>query len=97
MRQKKPLISLILCLMLGFLMLIVFGENGLVELMRMRSSQQELLKANHRLIQENLSMYRTVERMQKDVSFIENVARQELGMIRSDELIFKFKTEVKAK
>jgi cell division protein FtsB len=38
-------------------------------------------------------MYRSVDRLQNDPAFVENIARQELGMIRSDELIFKFKNK----
>ncbi len=51
--------------------------------------------ANERLTQENLMMYRTVGRLHNDPAFIESVARHELGMIRPDELIFKFKSESK--
>jgi len=40
-------------------------------------------------------MYRTIDRLQNDPAFLENVARQELGMIRSDELIFKFKSNTR--
>jgi cell division protein FtsB len=39
-------------------------------------------------------MYRSVDRLQNDPYYIENIARRELGMVRSDELIFKFKTKV---
>jgi cell division protein FtsB len=81
--------------MCGLLALIVFGDNGLVELSHLRSSQGDLIKANEQLTQENMRLYRTIDRLQNDLSYIENVARQELGMIRPDELIFKFKTETK--
>lgn len=75
------------------LVLTVFGDNGLVELKRLRARHADLVVANERLKQENLQMYRAIERLQNDPAFIENVARRELGMIRSDELIFKFATE----
>lgn len=81
--------------MCGLLVLIAIGDNGLVELSRLRSTQGDLIKANERLTQENMRLYRTIDRLQNDLSYVENVARQELGMIRSDELIFKFKAEAK--
>ncbi len=72
------------------LTIVVFGDNGLIELQRLRSRHAELVKVNERLRHENLNMYRSVERLQNDPIYIEHVARQELGMIRPDEIIFKF-------
>lgn len=81
--------------MLYLLLVIVFGDNGLVELSRMRMTQKRLTQENEQLTQDNLAMYRTVDRLQNDPAYIESVARRELGMVRSDELIFKFSLEEK--
>jgi cell division protein FtsB len=75
------------------LMVVVFGDNGLIELHRLRSRHADLVSVNERLRQENLIMYRSVERLQNDPVYIEHVARQEFGMIRPDEIIFKFDGE----
>lgn len=72
------------------LLVIVFGDNGLLELQRLRVAHQQLVQQNERLGQENLRMYRAIERLQNDAAYIEYVARQELGVIRADETIFKF-------
>lgn len=78
--------------MFNFLLVVLFGDNGLLELRKLDRTHQQLRKSNARLTQENLQMYRSVDRLQNDPAYVENIARQELGMIRSDELIFKFKT-----
>ena len=95
MPSRKTILTTVLVCMCGLLVLIVFGDNGLVELSRLRSNRQALIEVNKRLTQENMQLYRTIDRLQNDLSYIENVARQELGMSRPDELIFKFKTEAK--
>ena len=77
--------------MFSLLLLIALGDNGLVELNRLRHTQQDIVEANARLTQENVQLYRAIDRLQSDSAYVENIARQELGMVRPDEMIFKFK------
>lgn len=94
-RRHKIIWSVVLAGMLGLLTLGIFGDNGFVELKRLEATQKDLLKQNALLTQINSRMYATIDRLQNDPVCIENIARQELGMIRSDELIFKFKSKPK--
>lgn len=89
---RRQTILLILCgvAMFHLLLVIIFGDNGLVDYNRMRATSTDLQHTNQRLARENAKLYRTVQRLQNDPQFIEGTARHELGMIRSDELIFKF-------
>ena len=93
-QRQKIMLAVILVAMFNFLLVVLFGDNGLLELRRLQQSHQALLDDNARITRENLQMYRSVDRLQNDPTFIESIARRELGMIRSDEIIFKFKTEV---
>lgn len=77
--------------MFTLLVVIILGDNGLVELNRLRHTHQDLLETNARLTQENVQLYRAIDRLQNDPVFVETIARRELGMIRPDEVIFKFK------
>ena len=56
-----------------------------------------LLKKNHELIQKNLSLYREIERLKNDPEYVENVARNELGVIGKDEVVIKVKKGRKGK
>ena len=76
-----------------FLLVVVFGTNGLLELKHRRATQAELLQANDALTQANVRLSRTIERLRHDPEFVEALARRELGMIRSDELIFQFQSK----
>ncbi len=93
-QRQKVMLAGTLIAMFIFLLVTLFGDNGLLDLRRLQHTHQTLLKDNARVTKENLQMYRSVDRLQNDPQYIENLARQELGMIRSDELVFKFKTKV---
>ena len=80
----------------ALLLLIALGDNGLVEMIRLRAAHQDLLETNMALTRENMQLYRAIDRLQNDPDYVETVARRELGMIRADEVIFKFKTSPQA-
>ena len=76
-----------------FLMLlfIVFGENGLTDLYKLKKEKDNLSKKTDELKKENLSLYREIERLKNDPRYVEDVARKELGVIGKDEVIIKVK------
>ena len=90
-QRQKIILAIVFFAMFNLLLVVLFGDNGWLELRRLDQTHRNLVKANHLLTRENLKMYRSIDRLQTDSAYIENIARQELGMIRSDELIFKFK------
>lgn len=94
-RRQKIILAVVAITMCHIMIVVLFGDNGLIELNRKNATHQRLLEDNAHLTQENLKMYRTIDRLENDPAFVESVARQELGMVRPDELIFKFKSEVK--
>jgi cell division protein FtsB len=95
--REKILLSVAILALCSMLFFVVFGENGLVDLKILRQQRDNLLGRNRILEQENLSLYREIDRLKHDLKYIENVARQELGMIKKDEVIFKLKNSRKKK
>ena len=90
LRQKIFLTAAVLILCsLG--VLIIFGNNGLSELKRLRKELDGLIVDNRSKSLENLSMYREIERLKSDYEYIEDVARNQLGVISKDEVILKIK------
>ncbi|MBI5062148.1 MAG: septum formation initiator family protein [Desulfatitalea sp.] len=93
MTQRQNILLMITGIAMGVLLLVlVFGNNGLLELKHQRAAHAELLQANDALTQANVRLSRTIDRLQHDPEFVEALARRELGMIRSDELIFQFQS-----
>ena len=95
-QRNKILMAIAFFAMFNLLLVVLFGDNGLVELQRLRLAHQGLVEENSHLTRENSNMYRSIDRLQSDSEYVESIARQELGMIRSNELIFKFKSGLAA-
>ena len=87
--KQNIFLALTILLLSSLFLFIVFGEDGLVDLNRLKMERDDLLQKNEALTQENLSLCREIERLKNDPKYVENVARQELGVIGKDEVIFK--------
>ena len=89
--RQKILLSIVILVLFSLLLFIMFSDNGLADLFKLKSDKDRLLQENTRLKRENLIMYRTIERLKNDPEYIESIARKELGMIRKGEVILKSK------
>jgi len=87
-RQKILLIFVVLGLF-SMLFMIIEGENGLKDLSVLRNQRDRILEKKARIEQENIRLYREIDRLKNDPAYIESVARKELGMIGKNEVIFK--------
>ncbi len=87
--KQNIILSLIILILFSLLLLIIFGDNGLVDFVLIKGERDRLVEKNGKLNQENLNMYREIDRLKNDPKFVENVVRQELGVIGKDEVIFK--------
>ena len=69
---------------------LAFGERGLVHLYRMERERQTHLEKIHRLEAENRKLMEEIDRMRTDRDYIESVARRELGLIKDNEILYRF-------
>jgi cell division protein FtsB len=68
----------------------VFGDKGAADLSRLRQEKVLLMQKNDRLEAENRDLLRQIDRLKnEDLGFIESIARQELGMVKDNEVILK--------
>jgi cell division protein FtsB len=94
MSKKQMLLMAIAVLgILSMSLLIVSGNNGLADLMRFRVEKGHLVEKNEAIRQENVSLYREIDRMNHDPDYIEEVARKELGVIGPGEIIIRMKND----
>ena len=77
-------------LLLASVLLIIWSPNGLLHLRQLHLEHQELLQKNHILEKENHQLYEEISRLRNDPAAIEDLARQELGLVKEGELIFQF-------
>ena len=89
--KQKLLLSIAVMILFSLGALIVFGDNGLSELNRLKRELAGIIGENEEVSNENLSLYQEIDRLKNDYEYIENVARDQLGVIKRDEVIIKVK------
>ncbi len=95
-RKQKILLGIGIGIVFSLFLLIIFGHNAMLELNRLKKKRDVIIKKNKELALENNSMYNEIQRLKRDPKYIENVARRELGMVRKNEVILKFKDRKEA-
>ena len=71
----------------------LFGNRGLLETMRARRQYAEVAADLARRRHENERLRDEIRRLREDPSAIEEVARQQLGLIRNGEVLFIIKDQ----
>jgi cell division protein FtsB len=87
--KQQVFLCLAILALFSMLLLILFGDHGIADLNLLKSERDALVEKNEKLARDNLLIYDKINRLETDLEYIENVARQELGMIGKDELILK--------
>ena len=74
-----------------FLLLVhdVFGDNGLLAMRRAQKEVEKLQQDIQQLNEENTRLAEQVKALKTDPRIIERIARDELGLAKPGELIFK--------
>ena len=78
----------LIILFVGFF--IVFGNRGLLDNQRLKEKLTELRAETSRLETANKGLKREVVLLRDDLRYIEAVARNELGMLKRGDLIYRF-------
>lgn len=68
----------------------ILDEQGLPRYRALRAERAEVERTNDRLRREVHLLEREVQALRSDPNAIEQIARDELGMIRDDEMLFQF-------
>jgi cell division protein FtsB len=75
-------------LVMGFL--IAFGNRGLLDNYMMHERLSTLKKANQDIARENKELKKTIVLLQSKLPYVEMVARNELGMVKKGDLVYRF-------
>ncbi len=86
--RQTVLLSMAIIGLFSFLLVIIFGDKGLADFHLLRLERDRLVESNETLLSENLSLYQQKVRLEKDPLYIEHVAREELGLVSEDDLVF---------
>jgi len=68
-----------------------YGEGGMVHLCRTEVERKACLDRIRKLVAENQALIEEVHRFRTDMNYVESVARNELNLVRENEVIYRFK------
>jgi cell division protein FtsB len=81
----------------GFVLLLItlslfsiFGDRGAIHLWRLEEEKKRLDERNFALQKENEGLRDRIHRLRHDDLYLEQVAREELGLVRPGEVIYRF-------
>ncbi len=92
MRLKRNLFfSIVAIALVGLMLVILSGDNGLMDLIALRIERDRVVESNEKTFNENIALYRQIERLKSDPRFVAAMVRKELNLVGEDELVFTFK------
>ena len=89
----KLLVGIGLTVGAAMVVVVFFSHRGLYNVYRFRQDKQLLEQENSRLAAENARLARTIDRLQHDPIFIQDLIRQELNFVKRNEIIIQFPPE----
>lgn len=72
--------------------LIAFGDRGVLDNYRMKEKLMSLKRHNHELTLENIALKKNITLLRENLAYIEMVARNELGMVKEGDLVYRTAT-----
>lgn len=72
---------------------LAFGKRGFVQLYRMETERQDSVAKIRQLAEENQALMDEISRFRTDMTYVESVARRELGLIRENEVVYRFEKD----
>jgi cell division protein FtsB len=89
-RSFEYWVAWLLFLALFFIFLTIFGQNGLFQIGDLKKARMILTKEIFALREENDALRREIKGLKEDPFFIEKVAREELDLVRPNEVVYQF-------
>ncbi|WP_321365783.1 septum formation initiator family protein [uncultured Desulfuromusa sp.] len=86
---RKNLLTICLLIVIALMFAYaVFGSRGVLRIFQAEKQKQDLQQQLAELQQQQQQLRNTIERLQKDKTYWEQLARTKLGMVREGELIY---------
>ena len=70
-------------------LLITFGNRGLWDSYQMQKQLHGLESTNQSIVHDNASLAKEIELLKSNFSYIEMIARNELGMVKQGDVVFR--------
>ena len=80
---------LLICFLLFMALLITFGNRGIVDNYLMSKRLASLKLQTAKITEENDELTRKILLLRSDINYIEMVARNELGMVKQGDVVYR--------
>ena len=70
-----------------------FGKRGFLHLYRMEKKRQSSIERIRKVEEENQALIEEIRRLNTDTAYLESVARKELGLVKENEILYRFSRE----
>jgi len=80
---------LVVIVILFITYLTIFGENGILKIRKIKQETEKVKVTGEKIKGDNERIKKEIKLLQEDERYVGKVAREELGMSRKDEIIFK--------
>jgi len=88
--RKKIIIVLAALLLIYFLASSILGEMGLIKYYRMKAQYNTLSAETATLKRDNAKLAKEVRALRSDAEYIEQIARDKLGLARPGEIVYYY-------
>jgi len=87
-KYKGRLVACVLGLVL-FAVAAIWGDHGLIHVLRLQAQQREQEQTTFLLQQRNEALHERIRRLQSDDRYLEQLAREHLGLVKKGEIIYR--------
>jgi cell division protein FtsB len=88
-KDKKIFLMAFIAVLLVISGAAVIGDAGLLDVLKLKKERNDIARRTAELQQDNRRLSREIELLKTDNRYIAKVARRELGMIGSNEILYK--------
>jgi cell division protein FtsB len=96
-RKKNWAVLLVSGIILLIWFFALFGEKGVIKIIQLRRERDQILADVNRIQTENKKLQEEIRRLREDPRYLESVARNDLGLIKDNEILFIFEDKGVAK
>lgn len=86
---RRIVLAGLLAMGVGYLPYRIYGPNGITHCWHLERDLKKIQDQNEQLREENRAMLEEINSLKEDKSTVERVARDELGLVAPDDVIFQ--------
>jgi len=88
-KRRYPYLIVLAFVILVIAYYTIFGERGILQMRKLGHNLENIRVSTEKLKEENDGLKKEIRLLQEDEDYVEAIAREELGLAKEDEIIYK--------